>query len=148
METVAAAKGEADGHHAHVAPHGGALVAFGEHLAHIEFVLDSGSGELTAYVLDAEAEAPIRIAQRAIELLISNVRRVEGGALAAPPLTLRLAARANPLTGEMVGDSSEFSAQSERLKDAAGFEVTLAQIALRGQVFKDVRFNFPTGSGE
>jgi hypothetical protein len=42
--------------HEHTAPHGGSLVEFGEEFAHIELVLDSATGVLTAYVLDGEAE--------------------------------------------------------------------------------------------
>ncbi|MBK7495896.1 MAG: hypothetical protein IPI28_11060 [Candidatus Omnitrophica bacterium] len=38
--------------HHHAAPHGGTMVALGDHMAHLELVLDSQNGTLTAYILD------------------------------------------------------------------------------------------------
>ena len=48
-------------HHEHTAPHGGTLVALGEEFGHLELLLNKETGELTAYVLDGEAEKPVRL---------------------------------------------------------------------------------------
>ena len=48
-------------HHEHTAPHGGALVGLGKEFAHVELVLEKATGKLTGYVLDGEAEKPVRL---------------------------------------------------------------------------------------
>ena len=56
-------------HHHHTAPHGGALVVLGEEFAHVEFVLEEKRPENSlVYVLDSEAEKPVRLSQKTIEL--------------------------------------------------------------------------------
>jgi hypothetical protein len=124
--------------HRHEAPHGGTLVALGDELAHLELVLDADSGELTAYVLDGEAERGLPIAQDAIAL------RIAAGD--AAPFAVRLAAVENVLTGETVGRTSQFAARDPRLQGLAQFEATIDRLALKGQVFENVRFAFPEGN--
>lgn len=125
--------------HEHKAPHNGALVVLGDEFAHVEIVLDPADGKLTAYVLDGEAEKSVRVKQAELELKI---------ALPGEPLTLALKAVASSLTGETVGDTSEFSAQSDKLKDVKSFDAEVVAITARGQAFNAVKFNFPKGNEE
>ncbi len=138
------AHGDADpdanhnGHgHEHSAPHGGTLIVLGDEFAHLELVLDPGTGDLTAYVLDGEAESPVRLEQEEIEMKIEVVR---GSA------ALKLNAVSNVLTGETAGDSSEFSAQSDKLKGVKRFGAVITAITVKGREFEEVEFRFPEGN--
>jgi hypothetical protein len=124
-----------DGEHEHSAPHGGALVELGEEFAHVEVVLDAATGKLTAYALDGEAEKSVRVKQSEIEIVVKN-----------PAVMITLGGVANALTGETAGDTSEFSGQSDRLKDAANFDGVIKTILIKGRQFKDVAFDFPKGA--
>jgi hypothetical protein len=126
--------------HEHHAPHGGALQALGDEFAHVELVLDAASGRLTAYVLDGEAEKPVRVAQPKLVLKLVDL---SGG-----PTTVELTAVANPLTGETVGDTSQFEGGSDRLKGASTFSGTLETIQARGVQFEAVPIGFPGGNEE
>jgi len=125
-------------HHAHNAPHGGCLVAIGEHFAHVEFVLDAATGKLTAYVLDGEADKSVRIKQKEIKL------KIEG--LGDKKFEVELVALENALTGETAGDSSQFEVVSEKLKGAKHFDGKIDKIEIKGQKTKDVEFDFPHGN--
>ncbi len=129
--------------HEHHAPHGGTLVVLGEEFAHLELVLDSQAGRLTAYALDGEAEQPIRVAQPTLELIM---HAADADSAAPPPATLSLNAVGSVLTGETAGDTSEFSGQSDLLKGTRHFAATLAKIQIKGQDFHDVPFQFPEGN--
>jgi hypothetical protein len=130
---------ESDAHHEHTAPHGGTLVVLGEEFAHVEFVLEKATGKLTGYVLDSEAEKPVRLSQGAIELKID---RLNSGHTVA----LHLIAVANVLTGETQGDTSHFAGQSDELIGATEFHAAFVAIAVKGQTFVDVDFEFPDGN--
>ncbi len=125
-------------HHEHKAPHGGALVGLGKEFAHVELVLEKTTGKLTGYVLDGEAEKPVRLAQKAIELKIS----MDAGQKSA----LQLMGVANTLTGETEGDTSQFAGQSDALKGVTKFHAEIASIAVKGQTFTKVAFGFPEGN--
>jgi hypothetical protein len=122
--------------HAHVAPHGGTLVAFGEEFAHLELVLDAASGQITAYALDGEAEKSVPLAQEEIEIVVEKPRQ----------FTVRLAATENALTGEKKGATSEFRGQAEELKNLTEFDASVKAIKIRGRDFKNTHFNFPKGN--
>lgn len=123
--------------HEHHAPHNGTLVVFGDEFAHLELVLDSASGKLTAYALDGEAEYAVRLKQEAIEISVSvNDNNA----------TLKLNAVDNPLTGEVVGDTSEFAAQSDLLKGVKNFKGAITKIDIKGTEFNNVEFRFPEGN--
>jgi hypothetical protein len=120
------------GVHEHKAPHGGILVELGEEFAHVELVLDREQGRMTAYVLDGEAENAIRVALP--ELEITALREVN---------TLRLAAVANVMTGETVGNTSEFVVQSDTVKSIRNDDDgILTTITVRGVSFENVKFSF------
>lgn len=123
--------------HEHKPPHNGTLVECGEEFAHLELLLDQDSGKLTGYVLDGEAENPVRIEQSTIRLKLD----VNG-----KPLSLTLKAVANPLSGEVKGDTSEFSAVSVKLKDIRQFSGTVVLIKVKGTTFKNVDFRYPEGN--
>ena len=132
---------ETDAHHEHTAPHGGTLVVFGDEFAHIELVLDQTTGKLTGYVLDGEAEKSVRLSQKTIEL---KIHREDIGA----DFSLQLSGVANVLTGETEGDTSQFVVQSDGLKGASEFHAEIASIAIKGQMFTDIDFEFPEGNEE
>ncbi|MGD9652334.1 MAG: hypothetical protein AB7I96_08970 [Candidatus Dadabacteria bacterium] len=137
--------GHNDGHgHEHTAPHGGTLIVLGDEFAHLELVLDPEEGTLRGYVLDGEAESPVRIEQREIEVTITVPDT--GGDVPASELPLRLSAVYNILTGEKEGDTSEFAVRSERLKGVKHFGAVITTITVKGREFQEVGFRFPEGN--
>ena len=132
---------ETDTHHEHTALHGGTLIVFGDEFAHIELVLDQTTGKLTGYVLDGEAEKPVRVSQKTIELKIHR-EDIQSD------FSLQLSGVANVLTGETEGDTSQFTAQSDALKGASEFHAEIVSIGIKGQVFTNIDFEFPEGNEE
>ncbi|MEX1025248.1 MAG: hypothetical protein WD226_09240 [Planctomycetota bacterium] len=124
--------------HVHTAPHGGALVVLGDEAAHVEFVLDAASGELVAYVLDGEAERSLRLAASALTLTVAPD---EG-----EPFRIELAPVASDLTGETVGDTSEFRGTHPGLVGQTTFAARLAELTLRGVAFPPTDFRYPEGN--
>ena len=105
----------------------------GGEFAHVELVLDADAGSLTAFLLDGEAEESVRLKQPALALAIETP-----GSTA--PQVLELQARANILTGETVGDSSEFSATNPSLRGVTSLKGRIVDVIVKGQEFRDVRF--------
>ena len=130
---------EPDGHHEHTAPHGGTLVVLGEEFAHVEFVLEEATGKLTGYVLDSEAEKPVRLSLREIELKINRSKSGE-------TVSVQLKAVANVLTGETESDTSQYEGQTDVLKGTTEFHAQIVSIAVKGQHFADIDFDFPEGN--
>jgi len=128
---VAVAVAVADDGHAHTAPHGGVLVELGEHVGFLEVVLDADAGSLTVYVLDGGAEQAVRIAQPSISLTFEMPQAIATQALV-------LAAKANVLTGETVGDTSEFVVIHPALKGQTMFTARVGELTVKGQTFRDV----------
>lgn len=129
--------GNARAQHVFTAPHGGTLLAIGSEFAHVEMVHDASTGELVAYVLDGEAKLGVRLAQETIEVdLVGDSSR---GSIA-------LRAVANPLTGERIGDSSEFRGRSERLRGRASFDGVIRRLDLKGTPVEQLAFNVPLGA--
>jgi len=125
--------------HEHHAPHKGTLVEFGEEFAHLELVIDSATGKISAYVLDGEAEKAIRVAQKEIEIKVLKSEKSDA-------FTFSLKAQAVVLSGEKEGDTSEFAGASDKLKGLKVFDGTVSAITVKGKEFKDVKFNFPKGN--
>ena len=123
--------------HEHKAPHGGALVEFGEEFAHLEVVVDPGPGQVTGYVLDGEAEKPVRIEQRELAIEVKGKSAI---------LKVTLKAVVNPLTGEKSGDTSQFEGQADGLRGLKEFDATVVKITVKGKEFSGVDFNFPKGN--
>lgn len=119
--------------HEHKAPHKGTLIEFGEEFAHLEIVIDQATGKISAWVLDGEAEKPVRVAQKEIEIK-------------AKDFSVTVKAVANELSGEKVGDTSEFAGQNDKLKGLKNFDAVVVDITVKGKQFKDTKFNFPKGN--
>lgn len=132
---------DAAGHRTHQAPHGGVLVPLGDHFANLEVVLDPESGQLTLFVLSCCADKAVRIAQKEIKLELSI-----GEDTRAKTFTVELAAKASVLTGEKVGDTSEFTGAAEQLKGVGGFSGKVVAAEVLGRTFKDVPFEFTKGA--
>jgi hypothetical protein len=127
--------GRSDTHdgHVHVAPHGGTLVELGEHAYAVELVRDDAAGRLTAYVFDGHVEKSIRITSPTLELIA-----MPGGSYT--PVSMK--AVANPITGETIGDTSQFEASAEWLKTAGEF-AGIFTIEIRGTRYEQVAYSLP-----
>ncbi len=126
------------GHHHHTGLMGGTLVELGDHQFNLEWVRDAASGTLSAYVLDAHAENFVRVPLPAIALAVTVDGQVK-------PLTLT--ATASAVTGETVGNTSQFSAQADWLKTTEKFTGVIPEIEIRGAKFVNVTFAFPKNDG-
>ncbi len=123
--------------HVHTPPHGGTAVVLGSEDYHLEFVLDPTAGALVAYVLDGHMENFIRIAAPSFTVT-ARVAGKDG--------TLDFQAVASSATGEALGDTAQFAAQAEWLKQTQEFDAVISTIAIRGRTFTNVMFNFPKGN--
>ena len=119
--------------HVHTPMFGGTLVELGDHEANLEIAFDGETGTLTLYTLDAHAENPVRLEAESVDVVVE----VED----AEPMTLSLAAIADPLTGETVGDTAKFEATDEALVGLDHFDVTVPAITLRGATYTDVHYH-------
>jgi len=126
--------------HAHKAPHGGALVELGEHFAHLEVVVHAASGTMTIYVLDGEAEKPIRLKAKKLEIEVTSINDKKA------EVKLELKPVASSLTGEQEGDSSQFEVKSDKLKEAKYVLGKLKEIQVKGKKFEKVEIDFPHGN--
>lgn len=124
-------------HHAHTAKYGGALVEVGDHVGQVEFVLAKDTGKLVVYIMDGHAENPVRVAWPAF-----NFDVTVGG---AAPVSVSATPVANPLTGETVGDTSQYEATVEALKGAEAFDVTIPPFEFRGVQIDAISFKYPEG---
>ena len=59
-----------------------------------------------------------------------------------------LNAVANELTGETVGDTSEFSVTAEALEGRRRFAGRVTSIEVRGMSFQEVAMSYPDDAGE
>jgi hypothetical protein len=118
--------------HTHQAPHGGMLVELGDEFAHVELAIESATGKVTAYVLDGEAEKPIRLEQKEIVLKTRTGDVV-------------LQAVGSPLTGEKPGDTSQFEGRSDPLKGLKELDGTLVRIVVKGKEVTNVPLRLQPG---
>jgi hypothetical protein len=114
--------------------HGGTLIEIGDEAGYVELVMDKDAGKLRAYVMDGEAEDPVRVSQKT---MIFNLRA------GTRKLHLVLKAVSDPLSGEKAGDSSEFEADLALLQGLEHFEGVLQKISLFGQDFSRVALSVP-----
>lgn len=119
------------------------MVSIGDHFAHLELVIDAEHGLASIYVLDGEAHRGVRV--KAPQLTI-RVQPREGGKAAGAAFDVNLAAIGSRLTGESVGDTSQFTGAAEQLRGLKEFTATLAVIELKGQTVRDVAFSSSSGS--
>lgn len=125
---------EDDHDHAHEPTRGGTMVELGDHVGNIEFVLDSATGSLTAYCSDAHAENPVRLKNESLKVAVAPA--------GSTPVEVSLAPIANPLTGETVGDTSQYSAVVDVLKGISTFEGSIAPLEYRGVQVETTRFTY------
>lgn len=125
----APAPAPASGGHVHVAPNGGKLIELGDHVANLELLYDPSSGNLRVNVLDAHAEAHVRI--KAPELVLVRDE--------APALVLQ--ALGSDLSGETVGDSSRF--EGTLADKPATWSARLPALEVRGVRFENVAVRYP-----
>ncbi len=115
------------------APHGGVLVDAGDDFAHVEIVFDPAVGNLSAYILDGEAEEVVPLKQP--EILVRLMK---------PTRTLKLKALVNPLNGEKLGATSSYGLTDPSLKGLSHLRGVLLSVDFNGQVFKNLAFQFPS----
>jgi hypothetical protein len=118
----------------HPPPHGGTTVKTGPS-AQLEFVLDPSSGLLTAYVLDGMGMSTQRTTAKTIELEVTP----PGG----KPTALSLASTANGLTGDTIGNSSQFGGTLPALKGATSFTGVVKSFTAGGETASNVTFSYP-----
>jgi hypothetical protein len=127
-----------DHDHVHVAPHGGALVELGDHIANLELVLDPATGKLTGYMLDAHAENPLPIAQPEIEITIDAEKLDDAGKQTMVSVPLKLTAKSE---GEKK-EASEFTAQSDELKAVNHFHGSIPVIETPEKKFEKIDVHY------
>lgn len=110
----------------------------GEETAHVEFVLDQETGELTAYVYDAHVQEPVAIAQT--ELKIAVTIEKEGDELPEAKEVVLVAVEPKE------GKANQFAARIEALKGAKHFDAALEGVKIGEQEFKGITFSFPEGN--
>tara|TARA_B100000676_G_C17750019_1_gene665965 strand:- start:47 stop:391 length:345 start_codon:yes stop_codon:yes gene_type:complete len=104
---------------------------------HLEVVL-AEDGLFDVYVLDGEAEKFVRVKQENLSLQVSPIG--DGNAT-----TVTLSAVADKTTGEAVGDTSRFSAQTN-FGGLKKFEGVVNAILIKGASFEKVAFRYPEGN--
>lgn len=107
------------GHHHH-APHHGSLTMIGDHQAQVELTVDADAGQLTAYILDGEAEKSLTVDQSDLEIVATP----EG---ATEPLTLKL------VPADAAKPDEGFVAKDEKLKGVKKLKGTLTSLKLKGK---------------
>ncbi len=126
------------GGHAHDPIHeGGVLMELGDHFANLEAVHDAETGSLTIFAIDFHSD---KWPKSPTESLKVTLETHDGD-----PIEVTLAADVSELRGNKKGASSQFSAEVDALKGLDHFHGTVAEISVKGQVFKDVRFDFGGG---
>ena len=123
--------------HHHEPPNGGAGVTLGNEDAHIEFLVNAEAGTVTAWFYKPHMANFLRMKLESFEVLAKR----EGG-----DAKLVFEAVANPVTGETVGDTSEFLAKADWLSDTGTFDAVLPEITVLGKVYRNVAFNYPKGN--
>jgi len=118
--------------HAHAAKFGGTLVEIGDHFAQAEIVFDNDTGRITVYFWDGHVESPRRIKSKSIPATVTTP---------AGDVEVALAAQADALAGETIGNSSRFEAEVEALKGADTAIGLFGPVDFAGKIFAEVKFS-------
>ena len=122
-----------NGGHSHDAVHaGGVLAELGDHVGQLEAALDSEKGTLTLWVWDGHLENTIRLTDPTLSVQVT---------VGEETFTLACAAQAKTLTGETVGDSSEFMGQDARLEGIEHADAHVPSITVKGVAYTDLEFH-------
>jgi hypothetical protein len=132
LNTPALAPEDNNQTHAHAAPHGGTLVELGSHVAQVELLLDSATGQITLFLFDGHAQHPLRIAAPRIEITVAPTDPQ------GPPVIFDLLPVANPLTGETTDDTSQFQARHDELRNVQRATVLIRAIPLPSRTFTEI----------
>ena len=97
----------------------------GEEYAHLELLWDVGKGTLTAYVLDGECESSLRLEQTELQLQGNGWK----GSLKAV---------ASPLSGETVGDTSQFSGSLPALRGRTQWNGAIRSLTVQGRTLENL----------
>ena len=123
----------AEGGHEHAAVHEGAvMVEIGDHFAQLEARVDPEAGVLELWFWDHENAVRLADESLAVEVTVGDVTGV-----------VICAAQASALTGETVGDSSEFRGESELLVGAERVSGVVLGATVRGTAFERIEFTWP-----
>ena len=119
------------GGHVHKPLMGGELVELGNHEFNLEFKFDAARGVLQAWVLDAHAANFVRVGMASFDIEEDGGQRRR----------VTLHAAANAMTGESVGDTSQFEGAAPWLREVKHFDGVVKAVKVRGVEFRDVRFH-------
>ena len=119
------------GTHIHQPLRGGVLMELGKHGSGYNLeILQNPQDQLEIFILDAHAENYVRIAQPSIELTLSDSNQ-----------TMSLEAVADPATGEAVGNSALFRAESN-ISSKLPLQGTLRSLKIGSKTYTDQPFKF------
>lgn len=125
--------------HAHDSRHGGTLVVLGDEEYHLELVHNRPEGLLQVYVFDGHIDNFVRLPDEGFDLLAWPDGR---------ETRLRLKAVRTTPEGKAVTETALFEARADWLRGVTRFRARLPELAIRGQRFTDVEFEFPAGNLE
>tara|TARA_R110002126_G_scaffold60156_6_gene156911 strand:- start:3706 stop:4290 length:585 start_codon:yes stop_codon:yes gene_type:complete len=111
---------------------GGFLVAASDHVANVEIVPNFEKGEMQVFLYDGCVEKSVRSEQAEIPITLQ---------LADGPREFVAMAQANELTGETVGDTSEFLVKDDALKGAKHVTGTIQEVHFLGARYTNLAFN-------
>ena len=121
-----------EGEHGHDAVNAGAvMVELGDHFAQLEVDVDGDAGALTLWFLD-HGES-IRLAQESLDVEVT---------VGDETFVVACAAQASGLTGETVGDSSEFTGTDTRLQGADDVRGMLKSADVKGATIEGAEFHW------
>ncbi|MEE8105037.1 MAG: hypothetical protein V3T86_05835 [Planctomycetota bacterium] len=118
--------------HAHAAKFGGTLVEIGDHFAQAEIVFDNETGLITVYFWDGHVETPRRLKAKTIAATVTTP---------TGDVEVALAAQADALAGETIGNSSRFEAEVAALKGADAVKGSFGPLDFAGKIFAEVKFS-------
>ena len=124
-----------DAEHAHDAPNGGTLLELEDHAAYVEFLVDAEAGTMTMFTLGGHADKALRTATESVVIKVDT----HGDST----FDVTLAAQANKLSKETVGDSSKFMGQSDSLKGVEHFHGVIQALTLKDSDYLNFKFDFP-----
>lgn len=125
-----------DGHdhgHENDARFGGKMNEIGDHFAWAEALVDDEDGTLTIWMWDAHVENPMRLKAASLTLKTK---------LGGKDVELKLAARADELTGETVGNTQQFMVEDARLKGIKSLDGVIVKLEAKGSTFNDVKISW------
>jgi hypothetical protein len=119
------------GLHIHQPLRGGVLMELGKHGSGYNLeILQNPDDQLEIFILDAHAENYVRIAQHTIELTLTDSNQ-----------TISLGAVSDPATGETVGNSALFRAESN-ISSKLPLRGTLHSLKIGSKTYNDQPFEF------